>query len=135
MLMKAYGLFPDETPADNFADAGSTYYTNYLSSAKRLGISEGIGDNLFAPESAISRQDMFTLLYRALKVLGELPAATSSAAVESFGDSAVISDYATDAFETFVKGGIVAGSNNLLNPLDTSTRAEMAEVLYNLLTK
>ncbi len=30
MLMKAYGISPDVNPKDNFTDAGSTYYTDYL---------------------------------------------------------------------------------------------------------
>ncbi|MEN6489643.1 MAG: S-layer homology domain-containing protein, partial [Smithella sp.] len=48
MLMKAYGMDPDLNPKDNFADAGSTYYTGYLAAAKRLGISNGVGSNMFA---------------------------------------------------------------------------------------
>lgn len=47
MLMKAYDIAPDANPTDNFSDAGSTYYTNYLSAAKRLDISTGVGNNLF----------------------------------------------------------------------------------------
>jgi len=41
---------PDENSKDNFSDAGDTYYTGYLSAAKRLVLSGGIGDNKFAPE-------------------------------------------------------------------------------------
>ncbi|NLT15976.1 MAG: beta-xylosidase, partial [Clostridiales bacterium] len=33
MMMRAYGLAPDENPPDNFSDAGSTYYTGYLAAA------------------------------------------------------------------------------------------------------
>lgn len=69
LLLQAYGIEPDSNPADNFADAGNTWYTNYLSAAKRLLISEGIGGNLFVPEKEISRQEMFTLIYNALKVI------------------------------------------------------------------
>lgn len=36
MLMRAYGIDADEEISDNFADAGNTYYTGYLSAAKRL---------------------------------------------------------------------------------------------------
>jgi hypothetical protein len=55
MLIRAYGISPDDNPADNFVDAGNTYYTGYLAAAKRLGITKGIGDNQFAPEQAITR--------------------------------------------------------------------------------
>ncbi|MEL7566705.1 MAG: immunoglobulin-like domain-containing protein, partial [Dehalobacterium sp.] len=67
MLMKAYGMVPDVNPKDNFADAGNTYYTGYLAAAKRLGISAGVGNNLFVPDKEITRQEMFTLLYNGLK--------------------------------------------------------------------
>jgi len=62
MLLKAYEIAPDTSPADNFSDAGNTYYTGYLASAKRLGISGGVGNNMFAPDKNITRQEMFTLL-------------------------------------------------------------------------
>ena len=32
-----------------------------------------------------------------------------------------------------VSAGVIGGSNGLLTPTDTTTRAEMAQVLYNLL--
>ena len=61
MLMRAYGIEADGDGTDNFDDAGDTYYTGYLAAAKRLGISNGVGSNMFEPESEIARQDMFTL--------------------------------------------------------------------------
>jgi hypothetical protein len=73
MLMKAYGIAPDTDPKDKFADAGATYYTGYLAVAKRLSISNGIGNNMFAPDKEITRQEMFTLLYNVLKAIGRLP--------------------------------------------------------------
>lgn len=56
MLMKAYEIAPDTNPTGNFVDAGDTYYTGYLATAKRLGIANGVGDNKFAPERAITRR-------------------------------------------------------------------------------
>jgi hypothetical protein len=134
MLMRAYGIDPDTAPADNFADAGDTYYTNYLSAAKRLGITNGIGDNLYAPDAMISRQDMFTLLYRALELLGELPAATTGSSTADFSDADGIAAYALTAMETFLAADIVHGSDGLLDAAGTSTRAQMAQVLCNLLS-
>ena len=133
MLMRAYGIEAEEDATDNFDDAGDTYYTGYLSAAKRLEITNGVGNNLYAPESKITRQDMFTLLYRALDVLGEWPEADTSATLSDFSDADAISDYAEQAMEAFVSSGIVSGSDGELDPLGNSTRAQMAQVLYNLL--
>ena len=59
----------------------------YLAAAKRLGISAGVGDNLFAPENAITRQEMFTLLYNGLKVIGKLPRGNSGKTLSDFSDA------------------------------------------------
>ena len=133
MLMKAYNIAPDQKPEDNFADAGSTYYTNYLAAAKRLGISAGVGDNSFAPEKEITRQEMFTLLYNALEVIGKLPQGDSGQSLSSFSDSDDIAIWAQDAMTLLVETGIISGSGNRLSPQDTTTRAQMAQLIYNLL--
>ncbi len=41
----------------------------YLATAKRLGIPAGVGNNMRAPGNQITRQEMFTLLYNALKAI------------------------------------------------------------------
>lgn len=134
MLMRTYGMAPDENPADNFADAGDTYYTGYLAAAKRLGISRGVGDNRFAPERDITRQEMFTMLYNALKLSGKLPEAGSGKTISGFSDSGDIAPYAREAMEYFVGAGVVNGSDGRLMPTTFTTRAQMAQLLFNLLS-
>jgi len=133
MVMKAYGIDPERHPIANFADAGNSYYTGYLAAAKRLNIVSGIGNNMYAPERLITRQEMFTLLYNALQAIGELPKGKSGQGLDSFGDAGQIASWAKPALKLFVETGMVSGSNGLLMPLSGSSRAEMAQVLYNLL--
>lgn len=135
MVMRAYGINPDENSKDNFADAGSTYYTGYLAAAKRLDITAGIGNNMFAPNKEITRQEMFTLLYYVLKAAGELPQGTAGKTLSSFDDANQVDSWAKDAMTLFVKTGDISGSGGKLAPASTTTRAEMAQVLYNLLSK
>lgn len=135
LLMRAYGIEPDANPIDNFSDAGNTYYTGYLSAAKRLGISSGIGNNLFAPNQIITRQEMFTLLYNSLASLNMLPKGPIDKALSSFTDVSDIAPWAVDAMKLFVVTGTIAGSGGKLNPGSTTTRAEIAQVIYNLLGK
>jgi hypothetical protein len=135
MLMRAYGISPDVTVTDNFADAGSTYYTNYLGAAKRQGISNGIGSNLFAPEQAITRQEMFTMLYNALKTIGALPSGRSGMTLADYADNSGIASWAKEAVTLLVETGKISGSGGMLSPAANSTRAEMAQALYNLLMK
>ena len=135
MLMKAYGIAPDTNPKDNFTDAGSTYYTGYLAAAKRLGISGGVGNDMFAPEKEITRQEMFTLLYNALKAIDKLPKVSSGKTLSSFSDAGELASWAKDAMSIMVRAGITGGSGGKLSPTAAATRAEMAQVLYNLLSK
>jgi hypothetical protein len=135
MLLKAYGITPDENPRDNFADAGSTWYTGYLAAAKRLKISAGVDGNMFAPEKEINRQEMFTLLYNALKVINKLPRGDSGRTLSDFSDAGDIAPWAKEAMKLLVETGTIGGSGGKLLPKDTTTRAQMAQVLYSLLTK
>lgn len=135
LLLNAYGITPDATATDNFADAGNTYYTNYLATAKRLGVATGSGDNQFQPEVQITRQELFTLLYRSLVALGELPSEKKAVALSDFGDAGEIAGYAQEALQALVERGVVTGANSKLSPKEVTTRAQAAQVIYNLLSK
>lgn len=135
LLMRAYGIAPDTNPRDNFADAGNAYYTSYLAAAKRLGISAGVGNNMYRPGKEITRQEMFTLLYNALNVIGRLPQGNSGKTLSDFSDAGSIATWARDAMKRLVETGIVSGSGGKLFPMNNTTRAEMAQVLYSLLMK
>lgn len=133
MLMRTYGIDPDARSSDNFTDAGNTYYTDYLAAAKRLGITTGVGNNEFAPDRAVTREEMFAMLYRALSVIGELPANAGAGKLSDFRDASDISNFAGEAVKLLVESGVVSGSNGMLRPQGQTTRAEMAQVFYNLL--
>lgn len=135
LLMNAYGISPDdgEEVTTNFADAGSTYYTNYLLEAKSLGVVKGIGSNMFAPEKAISRQEMFVMLYNALEVMGQLPQASGDNQLSNFEDADQVVYWAQEAMSALIESGVVSGNNDMLTPDASTTRAEMAQMLYKLL--
>nr|WP_312579337.1 immunoglobulin-like domain-containing protein [Sedimentibacter sp.] len=135
LIMRSYGIAPDANPANNFVDSGNTYYTNYLAAAKRLGITDGVGNNMFAPEREITRQEMFTLLYNALRTIGGLPEKISSKTLSDFTDEELIAPWAREAMALLLETGTISGSAGKLSPTSTTTRAEMAQVLYNLLSR
>lgn len=135
MLMRVYGIEPDANPVDNFTDAGNTYYTNFIATAKRLGIANGIGNNLFAPDREITRQEMFTLLYNALTVIGEPPEGNAGKELSDFSDADSVASWAKNAMTLLIETGSISGSSGKLFPTESTTRAEMAQVLYNLLIK
>ncbi|MBS7527672.1 leucine-rich repeat protein [Fusibacter paucivorans] len=136
MAFKAYGIAADTTVGDNFADAGGAYYSGYLAAAKRLGISSGTdaSGTLFSPNAPITRQDLMTMLYRVLDVLDRLPEAnTGGKALSDFTDSDEVASYAREAMQTFVEAGKISGYDHKLMPQANITRAQMAQIFYNLL--
>jgi len=130
MLCRAYGI--KEMKGDNFADAGNTWYTGYLAAAKQLGISNGTGDNMFEPELAITREEMVTLIYNYLKSAdktGEVVLKTD------YADDRLISDWARIAVAYSSSVGYIKGKeNNLFDPKGNATRAELAQIFFNILT-
>ncbi len=129
MLCRAYGIA--EMTGDNFSDAGTDmWYTGYLAAAKQLGISNGVGDNMFAPEKEISREEMVTLLYNYFKSIGEI---TDAAADTTFADNSSVSDWAKAAVAYSSEKGYVTGrDNNIFDPQGDATRAELAQIFFNI---
>lgn len=130
MLYRAYGFTSDSK--DNFADVkAGAYYYDAIAAAKELGIAAGDGTN-FYPESAITRQEAMTLIYRTLKAVGKDLSAYSGD-LSSFKDSANVASWAVDAVSALVGAGVINGANGNINPSGNMTRAEMAVALYRAL--
>ena len=128
-FIKMLLLTLDITPAENgesFADVqNGAWYKKYVDTAKKLGISNGKGDNVFGIGENITRQELAALAYRASGVKAE--------GENEFTDSQSISDWAQEAVNTFAALKIINGrENGAFCPTDSATRAETAKILYML---
>ncbi|HHV99777.1 MAG TPA: S-layer homology domain-containing protein, partial [Clostridiaceae bacterium] len=131
LLARALGL--DAEIDDNFSDVNpDAYYAKQVGIARKLGIAKGSGNNEFRPNDKIERQEMMTLIDRALKVAGKGLAAGIDADLEGFADKDMIASYATDSVAALVKSGIIKGDGTNINPLGNTTRAEAAVVIYRI---
>jgi len=135
MIMKAYNIAPDLNPVDNFDDADQTEYSGYLAAAKRLKLSNGVGDNKFAPNAVITRQETFTFLYNILTLTNKLGDGEIEKKVSDFNDGNVVADWAREPMQKLISAGIIQGSDNYIIPYSNTTRAEFAQIIYNLLKK
>jgi|GEM_PF-1615505 len=134
MLVRALELKGTNEQAAKFDDVNeSDYYYDAVNIARQLGIVKGTGDNLFKPNSSISRQDMMVLAARAAAAAGK--ALPSTGTLDAFGDASFVSAYAKDSVIALVDAGIVIGSNGNLAPQDSLSRAEAAVILYRLWSK
>ena len=107
--------FPDVTEGDWFYDAVRYAYEN--------GLMDGVGDNLFAPNSETTRAQLVTILYR---LAGEPEPGGDS----GFADVETGTWY-TDAVAWAAENGIVNGvSDTEFAPGDDITREQLAAILY-----
>lgn len=120
----------------NFIDLEEgIYYYDAVASAKELGIIFGTGDNMFKPLDFITRQDMFVIIERALKITNVTNKLIedSGKSLKDFPDSVDVSDYATNSVDYLINKGIVLGDGININPKSNIKRAEVAVILYRLL--
>ncbi|HHV75587.1 MAG TPA: S-layer homology domain-containing protein [Thermoanaerobacterium sp.] len=108
------------------------YYAKYTEWAREKGIVSGVGDNRFAPDTSISRQDMTVMLARYATVMGlEAPAMSTGVA---FTDAESIAAYAQDAATAMQKAGIISGKpGGVFDPKAGATRAEVSAMLHRFM--
>lgn len=123
----------DEGAVTSFEDVSiSDWSYKYIASAVALGITNGVGNNNFAPERNISRQDAATMLYRAIEKAGLLSNFDTSVNAV-FADRNTVADYASDAVD-FMYGNILKVDNNTyVFPSENATRLEVAEFVYKFM--
>lgn len=130
MLFRAYGIMPSENATSNFSDAGNAYYTPYLAKAKALGISNGTGDNKFLPDNKITIQEIYTLVYRTLKMTNQLPDLKNTSQLSVFSDEILIDLWARNPVKELLNRGILDDQITTLTPERFAMRFDMAEILY-----
>jgi len=131
LLVDALGLIAKVD--DNFVDVKSTdSYYNAVGISKKLGITTGVGDNKLEPTSLITRQDMIMMTARALKLVKKLDVIGSASDLSKFADKGEAASYAADSIAAMVKSKLVLGNGTLLNPLDSTTKAEAAIILNRI---
>lgn len=118
---------------ENFADLkGDAYYYREIGIAKKLGITNGTGNNRFSPDEPITRQDMLVLTGRALEMLKKLELEGTASDLDRFADKSLVADYAVESIASLVREGLIVGSGDRVNPLGKTTRAEAAVFLYRI---
>ena len=105
------------------------WYAPYVKWAAELGIVSGVGNNNYAPDANISRQDLAVILYNYAVKMGITLPETETAT--DFDDNSDIADYAAAAVTAMQKAGIINGKpGNLFDPTGIATRAEVAAMLH-----
>ena len=126
---------PAAKEASGFHDVpASMYYADAVAWAAENDIVNGCGGGRFAPDDAITREQLAAILYRCSRYCGQSTAVTAS--LEGFSDAGSVSGYAREALAWAYETGIVRGtSGSRINPAGFATRAETAAMLHRYLKK
>lgn len=111
-----------------FTDAGGSWYTDAVIWAYNAGVVAGVSPTRFAPNEALTREQMVTMLYG---YAGREQALSGpDGALAGYQDQARVSTWARAAMAWAVGTGVIAGTSaTTLAPRKTGTRAEVATVL------
>ena len=112
VLYRLAGSPEVETVKTDFTDVDTgRYYAEAVAWAVETGVTNGVGEDRFAPHSAISRQDLVTMLYRYAQATGQ--DVTGQADLSGYVDAAGISGYAKEAMAWAVEEEISGGGDLL----------------------
>ena len=131
-LWRAAGS-PAVNYAMNFTDVDSgAYYAEAVRWAASEKIVEGTTAETFAPDAAVTRAQMVTMLYRFAKAQG-MDTTQGGMAIREFDGFDAVPAYALEAMNWAVNAGVLKGDNNRLLPQDNCTRAQIVTMLYRAL--
>ncbi|MHB1391571.1 MAG: S-layer homology domain-containing protein [Clostridia bacterium] len=134
MLVRALGV--NAVITENFSDIKATDINfKEIAIAKKLGITNGVGNNMFKPDKYITRQDLMVLTERALTALKKIKVKGTAADIEKFSDKSKVAGYARDSVATMIKEGILIGSGSEIGPVEKTTRAQAATIVYRIYNK
>lgn len=104
--------------------------------ANRAGIIDGIGGGKFAPEQTTNREQIATMMARAIDYLeenGGQELAPKAGSLEGFTDAAQVSDWAVEAMGRMAANGLMEGSNSALSPQNPCTVEQGILLLVRLM--
>ena len=124
---------------DKFADVTSSeWFYNYVGTAYSYGIVSGVSENEFNPNGTITHEEAAAMVARASKLCGmntEMEATSIKNILAEFIDYMNVSEWATGSVAFCYEQNILDRSEIEINPKQAITRAEIAQMIYNMLGK
>ncbi|MCU6709062.1 S-layer homology domain-containing protein [Paenibacillus sp. J5C_2022] len=126
-----------ESGGTSFSDVSNdAWYAGSIAAAIASGLIEGSGNGIFNPDAPLTREQLATLVVRALQASGSLASAQSqnNPGNSDWTDRNEISEWARDAVAILADAGIVHGfADGSFGPGKTTTRAQAAVMLKRML--
>ncbi|MCH5187000.1 MAG: S-layer homology domain-containing protein, partial [Oscillospiraceae bacterium] len=127
--LKGTAIFTDVTEND--------WYFDYVNAAYSYGIIKGVSVDVFDPGGTVTREEAATMLVRAAKLCGmdtEIPVFGARNILAGFADYVKASDWAISSLAFCYDKGVLSDKVMEIQPKEAVTRAEIADMLYNMLS-
>lgn len=123
-----------EAGAPAFTDvAADAWYAKAVAWVNEHGIIYGVGNETFAPDNPVTREQLALILSNYAKVKG-YNTQSQGIDLKSYADYSSISSWALDGMDWAVNSGLISGKvANTLAPTDNTTRAEVATIMMQFM--
>ena len=103
------------------------WYTEAVSWAAGIGAVNGIGDDKFAPDETVTREQLVAILFRYAGQKGYPVSARAD--LTEFADADSVSGYAKEAMQWAVAMKLIDGADGMLMPQNGAARCQMLAIL------
>ncbi|NCC67167.1 MAG: S-layer homology domain-containing protein [Clostridia bacterium] len=125
IMARAFGAV-EKADISAYTDVPETaWFNSAIALAVGMGLFSG-SDGKMEPDRAITRQEAFVVLARALKLNDG-----DTEKLASFSDGASMQSWAAGPISALVEAGYVKGDRGMLRPNDSITREQFAQIMYN----
>ena len=137
IVVRALGV--PERDGYDFADVNETdWFYGYVNTAYHYGIINGVSDAEFNPNGEITREEAATMTARAAKLCGmktDIGEDGARNTLAQFPDYITVSDWAMSSMAFCCYEELLDNGDINIEPKTKITRAEIAQILYNMLGK
>lgn len=133
ILGRMAGVKENAYPGTSFGDVPvGQWYSPYVAWAAQTGVTGGTGGGKFSPTSAVTREQMATMIARYTES-ADLTLGESSDPAPSFTDQSAVASWAREGVDLMRRTGILTGyEDGSFQPQRTANRAEAAAIFMRL---
>lgn len=137
IIVKSLGI--ETKGEEKFKDVKkSDWFFDYVATANRYGIVNGVSKDEFKPNNTISKQEAAIMLTNAAKLAGmdiEMDKASVRDNLSQFEDYVLVKDWAMPSLAFCYREDILDDSSMSIDPKKIITRGEITQMVFNMLGK
>lgn len=130
IINRSFGCYAKADISKDKDVSKDKWYFEDVAMAVQMGTYNGRSNSSMAPDAPITRQEAMTVVARALELDYD---SYSKAELTQFSDAGKVSNWAMPYVRAMVGADYIHGRGKVLAPQDNITRAEFAQIFYNII--